>query len=144
MTNITSTLEHLAEISRDGAKGFSDAAGAVKRTDLKSTLQSASQRCEEGARELDAAISKLGGETGKSGTAAGAMHRAWTNLKAAITGGEDKAILSECERGEDVAKAAYEEALESDLPMDVKTIVQRQYRGVMENHDLVKRLRDAA
>ena len=144
MANVVSTLTHLAEISRDGARGFSDAAGAVQSADLKSTLQSASRRCETGAQELNSAISRLGGQADKSGTVAGAIHRTWANLKAAITGGDDKAILVECERGEDVAKAAYEEALQSDLPVDVQTIVQRQYKGVIENHDLIKRLRDAA
>ncbi len=144
MTDVVSTLNHLAEIRRDGAKGFADAAAAVQSSNLKSTLQSASKRCEIGARELDSEISKLGGAVGASGTTAGAMHRAWTNLKAAITGRDDKAILVECERGEDVAKAAYEEALQSNLPLDIQTIVQRQYNGVVENHDLVKRLRDTA
>ncbi|CAJ0849677.1 hypothetical protein AMST5_00159 [freshwater sediment metagenome] len=144
MANVISTLTHLAEISRDGAKGFADAADAVKSSNLKSTLQSASRRCETGARELDTTISGLGGQTDDSGTTAGAMHRVWTNLKAAVTGGDDKAILVECERGEDAAKAAYQEALKSDLPADVQTLVQRQYKGVMENHDLIKRLRDTA
>ncbi|MGJ0508232.1 MAG: PA2169 family four-helix-bundle protein [Methylocystis sp.] len=144
MTDVVSTLNHLAEISRDGAKGFADAAAAVQNPSLKTTLESASKRCETGARELDGEISKLGGRTDASGTTAGAMHRAWTNLKAAITGRDDKAILVECERGEDVAKAAYEEALRSNLPMDIQTMVQRQYKGVVQNHDLVKRLRDAA
>ena len=115
--DFVSTLNHLAEISRDGAKGFADAAAAVQNPSLKTTLESASKRCETGARELDGEISKLGGQTDASGTTAGAMHRAWTNLKAAITGRDDKAILVECERGEDVAKAAYEEALRSNLPM---------------------------
>lgn len=144
MTDVISTLNHLAEISRDGAKGFADAAAAVQSPNLKSTLQTASRRCETGARELESEISKLGGKAGASGTTAGAMHRAWTNLKAAITGRDDKSILVECERGEDVAKAAYEDALRSNLPMDIQTIVQRQYKGVIENHDLVKRMRDAA
>ncbi len=104
MTDVVSTLNHLAEISRDGAKGCADAAAAVQSPNLKSTLQSAARRCETGARELDSEISKLGGAVGSSGTTAGAMHRAWANLKAAITGRDDKAILIECERGEDVAK----------------------------------------
>ena len=144
MSNPISVLTHLAEISRDGAKGFCDAADAVKSSNLKTTLQNASQRCAAGARELDIEISKLGGEPGESGTLGGAVHRAWTNLTAAVTGGDDKVILAECERGEDVAKAAYEEALRSDLPLEVKSTIQRQYTGVKENHDLIKKLRDAA
>ena len=86
----------------------------------------------------------VGGQTDASGTVAGAIHRTWTNLKAALTGGDDKTILVECERGEDAAKSAYQDALQSDLPVDVQTLVQRQYKGVMENHDLIKRLRDSA
>jgi uncharacterized protein (TIGR02284 family) len=144
MADVISTLTHLAEISRDGAKGFADAASAVQSDNLKATLQNASRRCETGARELDSAISRLGGQTDASGTVACAIHRTWTNFKAALTGGDDKAILVECERGEDAAKSAYQKALQSDLPVDVQTLVQRQYKGVIENHDLIKRLRDSA
>jgi uncharacterized protein (TIGR02284 family) len=87
---------------------------------------------------------KLGGSTTDAGTLAGAAHRLWTNLRAAITGGDDKAILEECERGEDVAKAEYEKALKADLAPEVIALVRRQYAGVVENHDLIKRLRDTA
>jgi uncharacterized protein (TIGR02284 family) len=47
------------------------------------------------------------------------MHRAWTNIKSAITGMSEHAVLAECERGEDVAKAAYETALQKSLPANV-------------------------
>ncbi|MEF3365854.1 PA2169 family four-helix-bundle protein [Methylocystis sp. 9N] len=138
------TLKNLAQVSRDGEKGFSAASEAVKDENLKQLFQRASARCAEGARELDEEIVKLGAMPDSGGSVSGALHRAWTNLKAAVTGGDDKAILEECERGEDVAKAAYQHALEEDLPPPLATIVRRQYQGVRENHDLIKRLRDAA
>ena len=138
------TLKNLAQVSRDGEKGFMDAADGVKSESLKTTFQRAAARCALGARELDDEIVKLGGMPSEAGSVSGAMHRTWTNLKAAITGGDEKSILSECERGEDVAKAAYEKALGEDLPASLATIVKRQYQGVCENHDLVKHLRDAA
>jgi uncharacterized protein (TIGR02284 family) len=143
-TTPISTLQHLAEISRDGKDGFLEAAEAVKDPNLQVTFRGASARCETGAKELEKEIIKLGGLTTDAGTLAGAAHRLWTNLRAAITGGDDKAILEECERGEDVAKAAYEKALEADLAPEVIAIVRRQYAGVVENHDLIKRLRDTA
>ena len=62
----------------------------------------------------------------------------------AITGGDDKAILQECERGEDAAKTAYQKALKEDVPPYVHDIIERQYKGVVENHDVIKQLRDAA
>ncbi|WP_410343130.1 PA2169 family four-helix-bundle protein, partial [Thioalkalivibrio sp.] len=50
----------------------------------------------------------------------------------------------ECERGEDVAKESYQEALENQaLPPDIRAVVERQYKGVLRNHDQVKALRDA-
>jgi uncharacterized protein (TIGR02284 family) len=56
----------------------------------------------------------------------------------------EHAVLAECERGEDAAKYAYEAALKQDLPMDVRTIIERQYQGVQANHDRVRDLRNAA
>jgi len=69
------------------------------------------------------------------------VHRGWMNLKAAASGRTDLAILEECERGEDVAKARYRKALE-DVPEDIRMVVQRQYDGVVRNHDQIRDLRD--
>ena len=54
------------------------------------------------------------------------------NIKSTVTGANEAEALAECERGEDVAKRAYEVALQKDLPWDVKSIVERQYQGVKE------------
>jgi uncharacterized protein (TIGR02284 family) len=74
----------------------------------------------------------------------GTLHRRWIDIKSAITGKDDVSILNECERGEDVAVKSYRQALEKDLPASIRTIVQRQFDGVMRNHDQVKALRDQA
>ena len=143
-TDAQSVLKNLAEVSHDGEKGFATAAHATKDEKLRSTFERASQRCAVGARELEEAIVNLGGTLPTEGTIAGTLHRAWTNLKAIVAGGDDKAILEECERGEDVAKAAYQDALKEELPIYVHDIIDRQYKGVVENHKLIKQLRDAA
>ena len=56
---------------------------------------------------------------------------------------DEHAILDECERGEDAAKRAYEEALQDDLPADVRTLIGKQYREVKMNHDSVRAMRNA-
>jgi len=56
----------------------------------------------------------------------------------------EHAVLSECERGEDAAMAAYEAALKKSLPTDVRTLVERQYQGVKANHESVRNLRTTA
>jgi len=63
-------------------------------------------------------------------------------VKSAVTGRDAKAILEECERGEDYAKARYADVLKRDLPTQLREIVQRQYEGVLSNHDRIRRLRD--
>jgi uncharacterized protein (TIGR02284 family) len=144
MGKVISTLNTLLETTKDGEQGFRTCAGAVKDAGLKKVFEDAAKRCDEGAAELQAKIRSLGGEPAASGTVSGAVHRAWTNIKSSITGMDDYAVLAECERGEDVAKKVYEEALSEDLPADIKTLVQRQYEGVKVNHDRIRQLRNQA
>ena len=69
------------------------------------------QDCASSAADLQQLVAQHGGNPEKGGTVAGAAHRGWLNLKAAVSGRTDLAILEECERGEDVAKARYRVAL---------------------------------
>ena len=77
-----------------------------------------------------------------SGSAAGALHRGWINLKSALTRGDDHSILAECERGEDSAVEEFRKALNDGLSAPVQEIVSRQYVQIKEAHDRVKNLRD--
>jgi uncharacterized protein (TIGR02284 family) len=92
--------------------------------------------------ELQDLVRVYGGDPETSGGLGGALHRRWIDIKSAITGHDNKAILNECERGEDIAVASYRRALEKNLPPDARTTVERQYQGVLQNHDQVKSLRD--
>jgi uncharacterized protein (TIGR02284 family) len=142
--DVISTLNGLLEISRDGEQGFRTCAEGVQTPSLKAMFEGAARRCAEGAAELETKIRSLGGEPAQGGSITGSMHRAWTNIKSTITGMNEHAVLVECERGEDAAKAAYEAALQKNLPADVRTLVERQYQGVKANHDRVRNLRNAA
>ena len=94
-------------------------------------------------QELQSQVVAMGGKPETSGSAAGAMHRGWIDLKSAVTGKDNLAILEECERGEDVAKDTYEKAVSStDLPGTVLPMVEKQYHQVKEAHDRVRDLRD--
>ena len=143
MASITSTLNNLIETSKDGEQGFRTSAENAQRAELKQLFLRRAEDCARGAAELQAIVAKLGKEPEDSGSVAGAIHRGWVNLKASIATRDDLAILEECERGEDVAKAAYRSALEkTDLPAEIRTVVQKQYDGVLRNHDEVRNLRD--
>ncbi len=141
---VITTLNNLLETTKDGESGFRTCSDAVTNPELKTVFETAAKRCDEGAIELESKIRSLGGEPTQSGTITGTLHRAWTNIKASVTGMDDYAVLAECERGEDVAKHAYEAALEESLPADVEAIVRRQYQGVLQNHDRIRDLRNQA
>ena len=140
--SIASILNNLVETSKDGEKGFRTAAEDTKNVELQTVFLRRAEDCATGAVDLQQRVARLGGNPEDGGSVAGAVHRGWVNLKAAVSGRTDLAILEECERGEDVAKARYREALETTLPEDIRAVVQRQYDGVMRNHDQIRDLRD--
>jgi uncharacterized protein (TIGR02284 family) len=143
MANVASILNNLIETSKDGEKGFRKCAEDAKDSSLKAFFLRGADRCAQGAQELQTHVSRLGEMPTSSGSVAGALHRGWVDVKTALSTRDDLAILEECERGEDVAKASYRKALESgDLPADIRAVVQKQYEGVIRNHDEVRALRD--
>jgi uncharacterized protein (TIGR02284 family) len=134
-------LNELIETSRDGEKGFQKAAQDTTSAELRAMFSEGARRCAEGARELQDLVRQLGGKPDTTGSVAGALHRGWINVKEAVSRRDDQAILDEVERGEDYAKEAYRKALDAKLPANAQAIVQRQYQGVLANHDKVKALR---
>ncbi len=139
---VISTLNELIETCKDGEQGFSTSAEDVSDPELKTVFKERARTCANGARELQEQVRRLGGDPETSGSTLGALHRGWENVKAKITGKDDKAILEEVERGEAVAVKSYRKALDSDLPTDVRDIVERQLQGVEQNYNRVRKLRE--
>ncbi|GFM71731.1 PA2169 family four-helix-bundle protein [Pseudomonas capsici] len=139
-------LNDLIETSKDGQKGFETSAEDLKNPALKSFFQTRASECRTAVSELQNEVRSLGGDPETGSSAAGALHRAWVDLKSVLTGKSDEAILNEVERGEDHALKAYKEALqkaqEKHLPDRVVALVRKQLDGTQSNHDRVKILRD--
>jgi uncharacterized protein (TIGR02284 family) len=137
---VVSVLNDLIDTCKDGIEGFQTASESVENPGAKALFASRLPNIQRGMAELKAEVRRLGGDPDKSGTLGGAMHRGWINLKAAITGKNEESIIAECERGEEHAAHVYEDALQKDLPLDTRAIVERQYRGVVENLERVRAL----
>lgn len=137
-----STLNNLIQTCKDGENGFNEAAQGVSTADLKDLFMRYSQQRSQFAGELQDEVHKLGGDPQTSGSIAASLHRGWIDIKSAVTGQDEGAILSECERGEDSAVEAYQNALKEALPSDVNSVVERQYMQIKEAHDRIKGLRN--
>ena len=137
-------IENLIETLRDGQQGFKEAAESVKDPQLKSLFSEYSQQRARFLAELRNNVqSPDERETKVSGSAAGALHRGWINLKSAVTKGDDHSVLAECERGEDSAVEEYQKALNDGLSAPVREIVARQYTQIKATHDRIRDLRDS-
>ncbi|MBC8086447.1 MAG: PA2169 family four-helix-bundle protein [Phycisphaerae bacterium] len=139
-----SVLNELIETCKDGAKGFESASEKAESPELKSLFHEYATQRTSFAADLDGHVVSLRGKPAESGHVAAAAHRGWIDIKTALSGNDDKALLNECERGEDYAKKAYTDALKEDLPADARAIVQRQATEVKAAHDRVRDLRNAA
>lgn len=141
--DVISTLNNLIETCKDGQTGFQTAAEGVENSNLKTVFYEFSQQRSKFAGELQTLVRELGGDPENSGSVSATLHRGWINIKSVVTGKDDHSILSEAERGEDVAKKAYTDAVAMNLPSNVATVVQKQSQEVKQAHDKVRDLRDA-
>jgi len=139
---VVDTLNHLIETCLDGEFGFRGCAEQAWSMELQIVFLERATDCSKAAAELRAQVLQLGGEPTKSGTTAGALHRGWIAVRSTLTGYDDPTMLNECESGEDHALGAYGKALRKALPLDVRTVVQRQMDGAQRNHDRIKPMRD--
>ena len=141
---VISTLNGLIETCRDGQNGFQTAAEGVKNSELKQLFYGYSQQRAQYVSELQDEVRRLGGDPETAGSLAASLHRGWMDIKSAVTGKDDNAIISECERGEDAAVSNYRDALGKDLPANVRSIVERQFASVKEAHDRIRSLERAS
>ncbi len=143
---IISTINSLIETLKDGQEGFKQAAQAVKDSNLRSVFNEYSMQRSRFAGELQAQAVQLGeSKPEDSSSVSGAMHRAWIDIKSAVTSGDDHAILAECERGEDSAIKEYKDAMEGDglsFSTCARHCLTSAYNEVKSAHDRIKQLRD--
>lgn len=137
------TLKKLAGTLRDGEKGFSESAEKADSASLKSLFTELSAERGQLATELEPLTRQYGETPKEAGSVGAALHRGWLNVRDAITGHDDYGVVAEAERGENVAKDNYEEALKEQLPADVRMVVEAQYAKVKAGHDRVTALRSS-
>ncbi|WDF56916.1 ferritin-like domain-containing protein [Mucilaginibacter sp. KACC 22063] len=127
-------LNHLITIATDGQHGYSTAAEHAKDPVLKASfIRYAAERAEF-AHDLRTLVNKTGYEADQGGGPVGALHRAWIDIKTAVTSNDNKAVLQECITGDQAAVNAYQTELNDNWLTD-------EQRLVLERH--LKLIKDA-
>jgi uncharacterized protein (TIGR02284 family) len=136
------TLNSLIATTIDSIDGYSESANAAESSRFAEMFNQRAAERRSVLTMLQAEVGRLGGNPEDDGTVLAAAHRGFVDLKAAVTGRDDKAIIDEVERGEDHIKAKFEKALEDpDLSPQTQEVIQQAYTSVKEGHDQMRDLK---
>ncbi|MEO7410894.1 MAG: PA2169 family four-helix-bundle protein [Sphingomicrobium sp.] len=141
-TGQVTALNTLTATLIDSVNGYQDAAANSEGHQFQQLFRDRATERNTVAEELRAEVRRLGGEPESDGSFMGKTHQRFLDLKAAITGRDDKAIINEVERGEDYLKEKFETALKSDvLTGDSRAAVERAFQSVRQGHDQMSQLK---
>lgn len=139
---VKATLGKLIDVLRDSHQGFMDLEKNLKDHDARAHFLKETQERANFSGELENELHRLGvKDVHQSGMVSGKVHRTWGELKAKLGGG-DHTLLATAEQGEDVARKAYEAAMQEHLPADIRDLLSRQLASILA-HNRVKTLRDS-
>ena len=136
------TLNTLIETLIDSITGYEDAAANAEGSRFQQLFRERAGERQRVVESLRSEVRRLGGEPEDGGTFLGKTHQRYLDLKAAVTGRDDQAIVNEVERGEDYLKEKFETALESGhLSGESRTAVESAYQSVRSGHDQMSQIK---
>ena len=136
------TLNGLIATTIDSVDGYRTSAQDVQNPRFAEMFTARASERSSVAEQLRAEVKRLGGNPEDDGTILAAGHRAFVNLKSAVTGRDDHAIVNEVERGEDHIKAKFEAALKDDtLSPNSRSLVETAFGSVKAGHDEMSNLK---
>jgi uncharacterized protein (TIGR02284 family) len=137
-----STLNSLISTTIDSITGYEDSAQNVDNERFREIFRQRADERQRVVEELRAEVRRLGGKPEDGGSFLGKAHQRFEDLKAAVTGRDEQAIINEVERGEDYLKEKFEDALGSDsLSGESRSVVERCYQSVRSGHDQMSQLK---
>jgi uncharacterized protein (TIGR02284 family) len=137
-----STLNTLITTLIDSINGYEDAAANSEAGRFQQMFRERAGERQRVVQDLRSEVRRLGGEPEEGGSFMGKTHQRVLDLKAAVTGRDDKSIINEVERGEDYLKEKFETALDSgNLSGESRAAVERCYQSVRQGHDQIAQLK---
>ena len=137
-----SVLNSLITTTIDSADGFERAAEDASSGQFKQMFEEFGRERRQCVSRLQETVRSLGGTPNDDGSLTAGVHRRWLDLRDALTGADDEAIIAEVERGEDYIKGKYEEALaDTDLSTTAMSAIREAFQPVKAGHDRASQLK---
>lgn len=137
-----STLNTLIATTIDSITGYEDSAQNIDNERFREIFRQRASERQEVVRMLREEVRRLGGNPEDDGSFLGKAHQRFEDLKAAVTGRDEKSIINEVERGEDYLKEKWQAALQSgDLHGETHQLLERCYQSVKAGHDQMSQLK---
>jgi uncharacterized protein (TIGR02284 family) len=140
---LVDNLQELLEKNYDAHKGFTTAMEDAKNPQLKKYFQLQAAQRGRFATELTQELRNLNEKPIESGSTTGKLHRAWIDIKSAISGKTDESVLEECIRGEKASADEYKDKLEKySFPPQISQLLNKQAGEINSTLNKVKTLED--
>jgi len=137
-----STLNSLISTTIDSVNGYEDSAENIDNERFREIFRQRANERQEIVEQLRGEVRRLGGNPEDDGSFLGKTHQRFEDLKAAITGRDEKSIVNEVERGEDYLKEKWQAALQSgDLNGETHDLIERCYQSIKAGHDQMSQLK---
>ena len=136
------TLNTLIATTTDSINGYEKSAEEIQDQRLSQIFRQRADDRQQVVQKLREEVRRLGGDPDDGGSFLGKAHQAFEGLKSAVTGGDEKSIVNEVERGEDYLKDKFETALSADtLNGEARQCVEQCYQSVKSGHDQMSQLK---
>ena len=135
-------LNSLITTTIDSANGFERSAEDADAGRFKQLFSEFANERRQVVTDLQQVVRAAGGTPNDDGSLKAELHRRWLDLRDAISGGGDRAVIEEVERGEDYLKTKYDEALrDTELGSTARDAIARAYESVRAGHDRASALK---
>jgi uncharacterized protein (TIGR02284 family) len=135
-------LNSLIETTMDSAHGYRSAADGADNPEFKAMFTQRAGQREELCRRLQQEVRSFGAEPEDDQSLLGRIHNKFAEMRGDVMGRDDKGVIDEVERGEDVIKAKFEAASrDADLPETARQLVATAYAEVKADHDTISQLK---
>ena len=142
----TDRLNHLVHVNREAEAGLLTAARTIKNSELETLFDGIAKQHAKFLTELESEIGRQGGSTHDSASSpvGEAVHRGWTDLKAAVSGNSAGSLLASCDGTEQSVEVAYTDAVDDNPTGRTHTFLSKHLHEIKELRSRLHRLLEQA